>query len=114
VRKLERRGIIRGYGAVIDLQLVSPGLSLLVLAALSNQSGRSAQQAFESTIKKCPEVYDCQLISGHYDYSIRMRCRDMEHYRILTETWMNNSELHIDKLIAHPELSVIKSSLPDM
>lgn len=41
VRKLERRGVIRGYGAIIDLQQVSPGLSLLVLVALSNQSGHS-------------------------------------------------------------------------
>ena len=44
VRKLERRGVIRGYGAIIDLQKLAPGLSLLVLVALSNQSGRAAQK----------------------------------------------------------------------
>jgi len=31
VRKLERLGVIRGYGAFIDVQKVSPGLSLQVL-----------------------------------------------------------------------------------
>jgi len=103
VRKLERRGVIRGYGAIIDVQMVSPGLSLLVLVALSNQSGRSAQKAFEACVKACPQVFDCQLISGPFDYSLRMRCRDMEHYRVLSETWLNNDELHIDKLVAHPE-----------
>lgn len=81
VRKLERHGIIRGYGAVIDERKVASGLSLLVLVALSNQ------------------------------YSVRMRCRDMEHYRALTETWLNDESLHIDKLVAHPELTTIKESL---
>ncbi|MFP5428903.1 MAG: Lrp/AsnC family transcriptional regulator, partial [Gammaproteobacteria bacterium] len=114
VRKLERRGVIRGYGAIIDLQTVSPGLSLLVLVALSNQSGRAAQKAFEATVRACPQVYECQLISGHFDYSLRMRCRDMEHYRVLTETWMNNDELHIDKLVAHPELASVKSTAPQV
>ncbi|WP_433735226.1 Lrp/AsnC family transcriptional regulator [Pseudomonas monteilii] len=110
VRKLERRGVIRGYGAIIDLQTVSPGLLLLVLVALSNQSGRAAQRAFEATVRACPQVHECQLISGHFDYSLRMRCRDMEHYRVLTETWMSDDELHIDKLVAHPELAAIKST----
>ena len=112
VRKLERRGVIRGYGAIIDLQKVSPGLSLLVLVALSNQSGRAAQKAFEATMRSCPEVYECHLISGHFDYSLRMRCRDMDHYRVLTEHWMNDDAQHIDKLVAHPELAAVKSMAP--
>jgi len=112
VRKLERRGVIRGYGAILDLQKIAPGLSLLVLVALSNQSGRAAQKAFEATMQHCPQVYECQLISGHFDYSLRMRCRDMEHYRVLSETWMNDDALHIDKLVAHPELASVKSTAP--
>jgi Lrp/AsnC family transcriptional regulator, leucine-responsive regulatory protein len=114
VRKLERRGVIRGYGAIIDVQMVSPGLSLLVLVALSNQSGRSAQKAFEACVKACPQVFECQLISGPFDYSLRMRCRDMEHYRVLTETWLNNDELQIDKLVAHPELGITLGNIGAM
>lgn len=111
VRKLERYGIIRGYGAVIDERKVASGLSLLVLVALSNQSGRTAQKAFEARMIACPHALHCQLISGPFDYSVRMRCRDMEHYRALTETWLNDESLHIDKLVAHPELTTIKESL---
>lgn len=112
VRKLERMGVILGYGAIVDLQQVSPGLSLLVLVALSNQSGRAAQKAFESCMRACPQVLECRLISGTFDYSLRMRCRDMEHYRVLTETWLDNPELHIDKLVAHPELATVKNPAP--
>lgn len=112
VRKLERMGVILGYGAIVDLQQVSPGLSLLVLVALSNQSGRAAQKAFEACIRACPQVLECRLISGTFDYSLRMRCRDMEHYRVLTEAWLDNPELHIDKLVAHPELTTVKNPAP--
>ena len=105
--------VIRGYGAIIDVQMVSPGLSLLVLVALSNQSGRSAQKAFEACVKACPQVFECQLISGPFDCQ-RMR-RDMEHYRVLTETWFsNNDELHIDKLVAHLELAVVKNTATEL
>jgi Lrp/AsnC family leucine-responsive transcriptional regulator len=112
VRKLERPGVIRGYGAIIDPQKLAPGLSLLVLVALSNLRGRSAQKAFEATMLACPDVHECQLISGHFDYSLRVRCRDMEHYRVLSESWMNDDALHIDKLVAHPELASVKSIAP--
>ena len=93
---------------------LTQSFSLLVLVALSNQSGRSAQRAFEACMKACPQVLECQLISGHFDYSLRMRCRDMEHYRVLTETWLNNDELHIDKLVAHPELAVVKNTATEL
>ncbi|MCY1557911.1 hypothetical protein D9M68_948000 [compost metagenome] len=55
-------------------------------------------------------MLECRLISGAFDYSLRMRCRDMEHYRVLTETWFNDSELHIDKLVSHPELAMVKTA----
>ncbi|MCY1188620.1 Leucine-responsive regulatory protein [compost metagenome] len=48
VRKLEQLGVIRGYGAILDEKKLTPGLSLLVLVALSIQSGRAAQKAFEA------------------------------------------------------------------
>ncbi|MFJ4066011.1 Lrp/AsnC family transcriptional regulator [Pseudomonas sp. NPDC089996] len=112
VRKLERRGVIRGYGAIIDLQKVAPGISLMVLVALSGQSERAAQKAFEATMQACPQVLECHLISGHFDYSMRLRCRDLEHYRVLSESWMNDDALHIDKLVAHPELAAVKCGIP--
>jgi Lrp/AsnC family leucine-responsive transcriptional regulator len=110
VRKLEQRGFIRGYSAVIDEQRIAPGLSLRVMVALSNQSGRAAQRAFESCIRDCTEVTECHLVSGAFDYSLRMHCRDINHYLQLTERWLNEPGLSIDKLVSHPELTSIKSA----
>jgi len=111
VRKLEQLGVIRGYGAILDEKKLTPGLSLLVLVALSNQSGRAAQKAFEAKVRACSQVLECRLISGAFDYSLRMRCRDMEHYRVLTEVWFDDPDLHIDKLVSHPELAMVKTGM---
>jgi Lrp/AsnC family leucine-responsive transcriptional regulator len=110
VRKLEQRGFIRGYSAVIDEHLVSPGLSLRVMVALSNQSGRAAQRVFEACVRECNEVTECHLVSGAFDYSLRMHCRDMNHYLAVTEQWLDQPGQHIDKLVSHPELTSIKSA----
>lgn len=113
VRRLEKRGIICGYSAIVDQKKLAPGfLSLLVLVALSSHSGRAAQKAFEARMIACPQVLSCCLISGAFDYSLRMRCRDMEHYRLLTEEWFNDAELQVDKLVSHPELSMVKTIGP--
>jgi DNA-binding Lrp family transcriptional regulator len=110
VRKLERLGVIRGYGAFIDVQKISPGLSLQVLVAISSQNRRTAQKAFEACVDSCPQVLECRLIGDPFDYSLRMHCKDMKHYRALTEVWLANEELYIDKLVAYPELAVVKHS----
>ncbi|WLH10090.1 winged helix-turn-helix transcriptional regulator [Pseudomonas hefeiensis] len=47
VRKLERMGVIRGYGAFIDEHKLSPGLSLVVLVTLAEGKGCNTQKAFE-------------------------------------------------------------------
>lgn len=108
VRKLERLGVIRGYGAFIDEHKLSPGLSLLVLVTLVEGDGRIAQQKFEACVCACPEVIECQLISGSLDYCMRMQCKDMAHYRSLTDSWLENTDLYIEKLAAYPQLAVIK------
>lgn len=111
VRRLEQRGLILGYTAIVDEQRLAPRLSLRVMVALSNQSGRAAQRAFEACMRECTHVSECHLVSGSFDYCLRMQCRDMHHYLHVTEQWLNDPALHIDKLVSHPELASIKRGL---
>lgn len=111
VRKLEKLGVISGYGALIDMKRVAPSLTLFVQVALSNQSGRAAQKAFEAALAGAAWVLDVYLVSGQFDYLIRMECRDMSHYRELTETWLADARFHIDKIASSPELAALKRTL---
>lgn len=110
VRRLEQAGIIRGYTAIIDEDVHPLGVTLHAKIAFSSQSGRSAQQAFEAEVRQRDEVLDCWLVSGQFDYVVRIRCADMDRYRTLTSEWLASDIFKIEKIVSDPEMQVIKGT----
>ena len=82
VRRLEREGVITGYHARVDPRALGRPLLVFVelkLAAKSND-------AFERVKKELafvPEVMECHLVSGDFDYLIKARISEMASYRKL-------------------------------
>jgi DNA-binding Lrp family transcriptional regulator len=110
VRKLEQAGIIRGYAARIDPTALQRNVIVHAQIALASQSGRAAQQAFEAEVKRRPEVLDCWLVSGPFDYMVRLAFPDLEAYRALTSDWLAREAFNIEKIVGSPELQAIKGS----
>ena len=111
VRKLERLGIIQGYGARIDSAALQRTVIVHAQVALASQSGRAAQHAFEAEVLRRPEVLDCCLVSGPFDYLVRLAFPDLEAYRTLTNQWLSKEAFRIEKIVGSPELTTIKGSL---
>lgn len=89
VRKLEREKIIRGYTAIIDPESVGQSLIVLIQVTLIKNS-QQAFHDFNKAIRQLPEVQECFLISGNFDYLVKARMRDMNHYRsFLGETLLS-------------------------
>ncbi len=82
VRRLEREGFIRGYTAVLDPQRLDAALLVFVEISLNRTSG-DAFKTFRKSIMRLPEVLDCHLVSGNFDYLIKARVKDMAEYRAL-------------------------------
>ena len=80
VRRLERDTIITGYHAHINPHAV--GLSLLVFVEikLRSKSGNIFED-FRREVAKIPQIMECHLVSGEYDYLIKVRLPDMSAYR---------------------------------
>jgi Lrp/AsnC family leucine-responsive transcriptional regulator len=83
VRKLERLGVIEGYGARVNAEAV--GCSLLAFVAVGltdpNHHGDMLRQA-EAT----PEIQEYHIVAGDYDYLLKVRCTDSKHLeRLLRE-----------------------------
>ena len=76
VRKLEERGIIRGYTALLDPAAFGYGLSAFVAIALGKCKHR---KSFLRTIKKLPEVLECHRVTGDDDYLLKVVVRDTAH-----------------------------------
>lgn len=82
VRKLENRGFIQGYMAILDPTLLESQLLIFVEINLKRTAG-DAFKVFRQRILDIPEVLDCHLVSGNFDYLIKARVRDMQEYRSL-------------------------------
>lgn len=82
VRRLEREGTITGYHARIDPQQVRAGLLVFVQISLAYKSGDIFEE-FRRAALKLPNVLECHLVSGDFDYLIKARISEMASYRKL-------------------------------
>jgi DNA-binding Lrp family transcriptional regulator len=107
VRRLERSGLITGYMAVLDPRGVGGLLTIVVEVTLKDQT-RATHHRFEQRMRSADEVVECFLVSGPCDYVLRLACRDLDHYRDLTNAWTDDPALGIEKISSKPELQTIK------
>ncbi|HZB01992.1 MAG TPA: Lrp/AsnC family transcriptional regulator [Actinomycetota bacterium] len=72
VRKLERRGVVRGYRAVVDPEAIG-----LFVTALIEASPLDPQQPDDlpERVRAFPEVEDCLSVAGEANYVLKVRTR---------------------------------------
>src|SRR3954451_1415257 len=73
VKKLEARGIITGYAAVVDPRSI--GYDILAFCWVTQAPGTVAHDLTES-FATIPEIEECHHITGEADYLIKVRARD--------------------------------------
>jgi len=98
VRRMERRGFIRGYTALLDPHKVNAGVLVFVEIDLLRNSP-DAFRDFRREALKLPELLECHLVSGNFDYLLKARVKDMKQYR----------ELLGEKILALPGVSDSRS-----
>lgn len=82
VRRLEREGVITGYHARIDPAKLGRPLLVFVELTLSSKSGELFEKLRNELMHE-PRVLECHLVSGRFDYLIKMRLSAMSEYREL-------------------------------
>ena len=107
VRKLEAQGIIEGYRALVSR--VALGAQIVVFAeiALKDQRQPSVQR-FEKRMATASEVVACYIISGRYDYLVRLACPHLDHYHALITAWLDDPALGVEKIVTNIELATIR------
>lgn len=82
VKRLEREGIIMGYHARLNPKMVDRNLLVFLEIKLSAKSGDVFDQVARN-LSALPEVLECHLISGEFDYLVKARLKEMSAYRRL-------------------------------
>jgi DNA-binding Lrp family transcriptional regulator len=86
VRRLERQGIISGYGAQIAIEKVRPALLLYGEVTLKRHLPEDFR-AVEALFAADPRVLEAAEISGKSDYLVKVLVADMAEWRDLTADW---------------------------
>jgi DNA-binding Lrp family transcriptional regulator len=84
VRALEEAGVIRGYHADTDPQMLGWEITFFAIVGLDSQK-EAVLSAFEQLVATWPEVRECHMIRGGGDFLLRLVARDTSHENQLTQ-----------------------------
>ena len=79
IKKMEKRGVIKGYAALIDQAKIGVGLTAFIDVWLETDS------AFIAEVEKLLEVQECHHITGEASYRLKVKVRDHAHLERLKE-----------------------------
>jgi Lrp/AsnC family leucine-responsive transcriptional regulator len=83
VKKLEARGVITGYAAVVDPRSV--GYDILAFSWITQAPG-TTRHDLSDAFATIPEIEECHHISGEADYLLKIRARDTNDFeRVLRQ-----------------------------
>lgn len=94
---LERAGAIRGYHARLSNRALGHTLTAIVHISLSGQFQQTLDE-FERAVKRIPNVLVCYLVSGEYDYMLRLAAEDLEDYERIHREWLSALP-HVSKIV---------------
>ena len=79
VRTLEEKGVIERYVTLVNAKAVGLPINVFATVTLEKQA-ESALELFEKAVKKRPEVMECNLMTGEFDYLLRVVVPDLAAY----------------------------------
>jgi len=100
VRRLEEKGFIEKYTALLDQRQVGLSGNVFVHIALHREE-QSELAAFEDAVQSLPEVMECYLMTGEFDYLLRVVVSDMADFE----------RVHNESLTRLPGVARVNSSV---
>ena len=82
LRRLEKDGFIAGYHATLNGEKLGHDL-LVFLQVTLKATGEDVLEAFNRAIRPVPEVLECHMVGGGFDYLLKVRVSDMQTFRNL-------------------------------
>lgn len=89
LKRLEKAGIIEGYGAILSWSLL--GTQTIVFMEVEIDSHQSADFArFEATILGFDEILECWALGGGLDYLLKIAVKGVDEYQQLVDTLLDS------------------------
>mgnify|MGYP002403144026 CR=1 FL=1 len=99
VRRLEKAGIIEGYGARLNPWALDIGVILYAEVWLEGQNPARLAR-FEAALADIPEIVEATYVSGPYEYLIKAVAPDISAWTALSEELIAG-DLGVEKVVTH-------------
>ncbi len=99
LRRLESDGVIRGYHTEVNREALGVNVTVIILVKLEREDDKTLRD-FEAAIKQRPEVMECYLVTGKFDYFVRVVIPTLAAY----ETFLSETILRM------PNVETVESS----
>ena len=108
VQKLTREGFIVGYEARLNPVMLNNGFVVFV-EILLDKTTPNALDEFSEAVVQYPEIMACHMISGGFDFVVKIRCANMEEFRRISGQvlWRLPG---VKETRSYPVMEVIKES----
>ncbi|MGB7205127.1 MAG: Lrp/AsnC family transcriptional regulator [Anderseniella sp.] len=100
IKLLEEAGFIKGYGAKLDAGRLGLSIEFFVEISLLAQSVQNLED-FENAVRRVPEILECHLMGGQYDYLLRIAAASAVDYE----------RIHRQAITRLPHVARVQSSL---
>jgi len=93
VRRLEAEGYILDYVTLLNPQKLGAGV-ISFIQVLLDRTNPDVFKRFKEQVSLCPEVMECHMVAGGFDYLLKVRTKSMLEYRdFLGETLARMSDI---------------------
>ncbi|GAB5522270.1 MAG: Lrp/AsnC family transcriptional regulator [Roseivirga sp.] len=99
IKRLERDGVIEKYVAIVNRKKLNPSIIVFISGKLEVKRFEQTQEFYDG-VMQLPEVMDCYLMSGDYDFLLKVVVKDLDAYH----------EFYSRKLALVPRVSYVSSS----
>jgi Lrp/AsnC family transcriptional regulator, leucine-responsive regulatory protein len=108
VQKLGKEGYILGYGAKLNPDMLNCSFVVFV-EILLDKTTPNVLEEFSDAVIHCPEIVECHMISGGFDFVVKIRCANMEEFRKISGQilWQLPG---VKETRSYPVMEVIKES----
>ena len=110
LKRLEKAGIITGYGAQIALKEIAPHVTVFVTVELEDHRPEHFA-AFERAVKRHDEIVSAWALGGGFDYLLQVVARDIDSYQRLVDMLLE-SGLGIVRYYTYIVTKPVKDAAP--
>ena len=106
VRRMEAAGYIGGYAARLEIDRICRNIVVFTEITLRNHR-REDFLKFERGIQEIPQILECFLVTGGYDYLAQFIAQDIHDYQTTVESLLDR-DLGVDKYFSYVTIKQVK------